>query len=61
MEPIIRGTTPTLILDFTGLEFSVQDIEEAILTIKYHGYKEVYSLLDMNIDIIDNTLSFHWT
>ena len=38
MSSIIKGTTPTILLDFTGFELDIYDVTKIIMTIK-HGDK----------------------
>lgn len=60
MENIIRGTTPSLIVDFEGItDFTVQDIDAVALTIKSRTQNEIHGLED--VEIRDNTLVYHWT
>lgn len=60
MENIIRGTTPSLILDFADItDFTVSEIDEIALTIKSRTVTEIHKLADM--EIRDNTLVYHWT
>lgn len=48
MENIIRGTTPSLILDFSDrTEFTVDDIDELTLTISRRTGTEKHGLEDM--------------
>ena len=57
---IVRGTTPSLIVDFSGVDaFTVSDITAVALTVKQRSREDVYTLDDM--DIGDSTLSYHWT
>lgn len=57
---LVRGTTPSLIVDFSGItDFSVSDITSVALTIMSRAGKEEYGLPDMTVD--DDTLSYHWT
>jgi hypothetical protein len=60
MENIIRGTTPSLVLDFADItDFTVQDIDEIALTIKSRTVTEIHKLAD--VEISGNTLIYHWT
>jgi hypothetical protein len=60
MENIIRGTTPSLVLDFADItDFTVQDIDEIALTIKSRTVTEIHKLADVEISV--NTLIYHWT
>lgn len=63
MEQIVRGTTPSLIIDFSGVteipDFSVQDISAAALVIKRRTERLELGLADMSID--GDTLSYHFT
>lgn len=57
---IVRGTTPSLIVDFSGVTaFAVSDITAAALTIKQRTREDVYTLDDMEIG--ESTLAYHWT
>lgn len=60
MENIIRGTTPSLILDFADItDFTVQEIDELVLTIKSRTATEIHKKNDTEIS--GNTLIYHWT
>lgn len=60
MENIIRGTTPSLIVDFADItDFTVQEIDEIALTVKSRTQTEIHKLADMEIN--GNTLIYHWT
>lgn len=60
MENIIRGTTPSLIVDFADItDFTVQDIDEIALTVKSRTQTNIYHL--ENVEISGNTLIYHWT
>ena len=63
MEQIVRGTTPSLIIDFSGVteipDFSVEDISAASLVIKRRTERLELGLADMSVE--DNTLSYHFT
>ena len=60
MENIIRGTTPSLIVDFADItDFTVTDIDEIALTIKSRTVTEIHKKNDVEIN--DNTLIYHWT
>lgn len=57
---IVRGTTPSLIVDFSGVDaFTVSDITAVALTVKQRSKEDVYTLDDMEIG--DSTLAYHWT
>jgi hypothetical protein len=59
MENIIRGTTPSLIVDFADItDFTVSEIDEIALTIKSRTVTEIHKLADMYIS--GNTLVYHW-
>lgn len=50
MENIIRGTTPSLVIDFTDItDFTVQGIDEIVLTVKSRTATEIHKLADMEI------------
>ena len=60
MENIIRGTTPSLVVDFADItDFTVQDIDEIALTIKSRTVTEIHKKNDVEIN--GNTLIYHWT
>ena len=60
MENIIRGTTPSLVIDFADItDFVVSEIDEIALTIKSRTVTETHKLADMEIS--GNTLIYHWT
>lgn len=60
MENIIRGTTPSLILDFADItEFTVDDIDELTLTISRRTVTEKHGLNDMVRD--GDKLIYHFT
>lgn len=51
MENIIRGTTPSLVLDFADrTEFTVDDIDELVLTFKRRTGTEIHGLNDLTRD-----------
>ena len=57
---IVRGTTPSLIVDFSGVTaFTVSDITAVALTVKQRTKEDVYGLEDMEIG--ESTLAYHWT
>lgn len=57
---IVRGTTPSLIVDFSGVDaFTVSDITAVALTVKQRSREDVYTLDDMEIG--ESTLAYHWT
>lgn len=57
---ITRGTTPSFIVDFTGVTaFTVADIEEVALTFKQRTRTDIYHLSDLEIG--ESTLAYHWT
>ena len=57
---IIRGTTPTYIVDFTDSGVDVEDIEKAVLTAKYRGVKT--DLSDgLVYDTAENTIYYHFS
>lgn len=60
MATIVRGTTPSLIVDFSDVsEFSVSDITAVSLVIKRRTERIEYGLTDFIFS--ENTLSYHWT
>ena len=63
MEQIVRGTTPSLIIDFSGVteipDFNVEDISAASLVIKRRTQRLELGLADMSVE--DNKLSYHFT
>ena len=60
MENIIRGTTPSLVVDFADItDFTVADIDEIALTVKSRTQTNIYHL--ENVEISGNTLIYHWT
>ena len=63
MEQIVRGTTPSLIIDFSSVteipDFSVEDISAASLVIKRRTERKELGLADMSVE--DNKLSYHFT
>lgn len=60
MENIIRGTTPSLVVDFADItDFTVQEIDEIALTVKSRTQTNIYHL--ENVEISGNTLIYHWT
>lgn len=57
---IVRGTTPSLIVDFSNItEFRVSDIEEAALTFTRKAQTVTYMLSDL--DVGETALAYHWT
>lgn len=63
MEQIVRGTTPSLIIDFSEVteipDFNVEDISSAALVIKRRTERQELSLADMSVE--GDTLSYHFT
>ena len=60
MDSIIRGTTPSLIVDFSGVTaFTISDITAVALTVKQRTREDVYGLEDMEVG--DSSLAYHWT
>jgi hypothetical protein len=54
MENIIRGTTPSLVIDFADItDFVVADIDEIALTVKSRTQTNIYHL--ENVEISGNT------
>ena len=60
MENIIRGTTPTLIVDFTGV-LDVSTIADAVLTIRTRSGIARKRLSDLTVDISHKTVSYHFS
>ena len=59
-KSIIRGTTPTYIVEFEGSGVDVEDIEKAVLTVKYRGVKT--DLSDgLVYDTAENTIYYHFS
>jgi len=59
-DVIVRGTTPSLIVDFSDIaDFSVADISAVSLIIKRRTEKIELGLSDMIIS--GDTLAYHWT
>ena len=61
MQDLIRGTTPTLIVDFSDTEISVTDITQAVLVITQAGKSRNVFLSDLSVDTEANTISYHFT
>ena len=60
MDTIVRGTTPSLIIDFSGItDFTVSEITEVALTVKRRTRTDTYGLSDLVAD--ESTLIYHWT
>ena len=60
MDTIVRGTTPSLIIDFSGItDFAVSEITEVALTVKQRTRTDTYGLSDLVTD--ESTLTYHWT
>lgn len=60
MATIVRGTTPSLIIDFSDVsDVSVSDITAVSLVFKRRTEKIEYGLSDMSV--AENTLSYHFT
>lgn len=60
MEDIIRGTTPTLIVDFTGV-LDVSTITSTVLTIRTRTGVTEKMLSDLSVDTEHKTVSYHFT
>ena len=60
MENIIRGTTPSLIVDFTGV-LDVSTITDAVLTIRTRSGITEKMLSDLTVDTTHKTVSYHFT
>lgn len=57
---LVRGTTPSLIVDFSGITgFTVSDITSVAFTIRSRTVIEEFGLSDLIIS--ENTLTYHWT
>ena len=61
MEDLIRGTTPSFILDFSGTDISVSEISRAVLTITHKGKRRFIFLNDLDVDIKNKTISYHFS
>lgn len=61
MQDLIRGTTPSLIVDFSDTEVSVTDITQAVLVITQAGKSRNVFLADLLVDAEANTISYHFT
>lgn len=61
MEELIRGTTPSFILDFSDTGISVSEISRAVLTITHRGRKKFLFLNDLDVDVKNKTISYHFT
>lgn len=60
MNTIVRGTTPSLIIDFSGItDFAVSEITKVALTVKQRTRTDTYGLSDLVAD--ESTLTYHWT
>lgn len=60
MNTIVRGTTPSLIIDFSEItDFAVSEITEVALTVKQRTRTDTYGLSDLIAD--ESTLTYHWT
>lgn len=60
MATIVRGTTPSLIVDFSDVtDFAVENISAVSLIIKRRTEKIELGLSDMIIS--GDTLAYHWT
>ena len=56
---IVRGTTPSLVVDFSGITgFAVSDIEKVVLTVKQRTKTDTYTLDDMEVG--DTSLTYRW-
>ena len=60
MENLIRGTTPTLIVDFTDV-LDVSTITDAVLTIRTRAGITEKMLSDLTVDTAHKTVSYHFT
>lgn len=57
---ITRGTTPSLVVDFSGIEdFTVAQITAVAFTVKQRDRVDQYGLADMVVG--EDTLTYHWT
>ena len=60
MDTIVRGTTPSLIIDFSGItDFAVSEITEVALTVKQRTRTDTYGLSDLVAD--ESKLTYHWS
>lgn len=60
MESILQGTTPTLTIAIDPTDFDVSDIVALELTVKQKNNITNYSLADVTIDPIVNTVSYQF-
>lgn len=57
---LVRGTTPSLIVDFSDVtDISTADITSVALTIRSRAEIEEFGLSDFTVT--EDTLSYHWT
>lgn len=60
METIVRGTTPSLVIDFSSItDFAIADISAVSLVIKRRTEKIELGLADFSIS--EDTLTYHFT
>ena len=58
---IIKGTTPSFIVDFTGIDdIRLADVIGVTLTMKHHGEKSDLST-GVNIDVTNKLISYHFS
>lgn len=60
MENIIRGTTPTLVVDFKNV-LSVSSITDAVLTIRKRSGTDKVMLSDLDVDTTNDKISYHFS
>lgn len=61
MDNILQGTTPTLTISIDPTDFSVSDLTGFELRIGQQSTVTIYSLSDVTIDPVENTVSYLFT
>lgn len=61
MENILQGTTPTLTIAIDPTDFLVSDIVALELAVKQKNNVTTYSLTDVTLDPVENTVSKTFT
>lgn len=61
MNSILQGTTPTLTIAIDPTDFAVSDIVALELAVKQKSNITVYSLSDVTLDPVGNTVSKQFT
>jgi hypothetical protein len=61
MDTILQGTTPYLVIDFADTGLDVADFDAAELTVTSGSEKRTYDLDDMDVDAVENTLTYHFS